>query len=228
MAQRPSCIRAWGCCLFAYKGFSQVPHLQIVHSLTLSFYKPLLFWGLEEVNFIFIMGLFSFLTNKKMKISELFDISREWTDVYLKQNPKRVNSKLFQAEIFMFNAWAAFFYCHNENKIKNEDPFEFVESLYSHINNIVDLDRTYFDTLLEIRLKLYKGEIISLLKSDYPRTKQFLPFDLYCALEENPLKHNPTLGVNYDDFSTSIKLEEWLDVIIDHWNFIMKDIRKKC
>lgn len=48
MAQRSSRIRAWGCCLFAYKGFSQVPHLQIVHSLTLSFYKPLLFLGLEE------------------------------------------------------------------------------------------------------------------------------------------------------------------------------------
>ena len=45
-AQRSSRIRAWGCCLFVCKGFSQVPHLRIVHSLTLSFYKPLLFLGL--------------------------------------------------------------------------------------------------------------------------------------------------------------------------------------
>lgn len=174
------------------------------------------------------MGLFDFFAKKKVGMSELFDISTKWTDVYLKRYPKRVNFKLFQAEIFMFNSWAAYFYCHNENKILNDNPIEFVESLYSHINNFVDLDRTYFDILIEIRFKLYKGEITSLLQSDYPRTKQFMPFDLYCALEKNPLKHNPTIGVDYDDPLTFMILEEWLDIISDYWNFIMKDIRKQC
>ena len=172
------------------------------------------------------MGLFDFLYKKKLDMSELFDISIKWTDIYLKRYPKRVNYKLFHAEIFMFNSWAAYFYCHNENKIRNDSPIEFVDFLYSHICRIVDLDRTYFDNLIEIRLKLYKGEIISLLQSDYPRTKQYMPFDLYCALEEKPLANNPTIGINYDDFLTNMKLEEWLDVIYEYWNFIMKDIQK--
>lgn len=37
IAQRPSRIRAWGCCLFVYKGFSQDLHLRIVHSPALFF-----------------------------------------------------------------------------------------------------------------------------------------------------------------------------------------------
>lgn len=56
-AQRSSRIRAWGCCLFVCKGFSQVPHLQIVHSLTLPFYKPLLFWGLGERGIINVKAM---------------------------------------------------------------------------------------------------------------------------------------------------------------------------
>ncbi|MCM0717086.1 hypothetical protein NBH15_02215 [Parabacteroides sp. W1-Q-101] len=172
------------------------------------------------------MDLFNFFTKReKIKLSDLFNISKKWTDIYLKQNPKVSNFKSYYAEILMFNSWAAYFYCHNENKIQDNDPNEFIESLYFLVGACVDMERSYFDVLINVRLRLYKGEIESLLQSDYPRTKQYIPFHLYCALEINPLKPNPTIEVDDDDISFDDAMAEWIGKVYKHWNFIMRDIR---
>ena len=175
------------------------------------------------------MGLFNFFTKKeKIRIFDLFNISKKWTDIYLNQNPKMSNFKSYYAEIFLCNSWAAYFYCHSENKIQDDDPNKFVKSLYSQLKACVDMEDSYIYTLISIRVKLYKEEIESLLRSDYPRTKQYIPIHLYCALEINPFVLRPTIGIDSDDISFDEALTEWVEELCNYWNFIMRDIQDKC
>lgn len=176
------------------------------------------------------MDIFNFL-KKKSNGSIYYHFAKKWSNRYfIKTHNKKTNAAY--AENLIFNFWAAWIYYKETNTISyysengDKELIYGLRLLYGKIISICPMPYEYFSELFRIRQNLYHSEIYGLLKSDYPRTKQFIPFSLYCALEKNPLKFVPTKNIN-KDIDDDDDFDEWMYKIMKHWNHMITDIEKK-
>ncbi len=172
------------------------------------------------------MGLFDFLNKKQNRsMVELMEKASAWTDVYLDRFALRKGADIKSAA-FIFTSWAVWDYCLNHDCLPkgNDVAAEYIAStfVYSGFDSKIDIAE-FFD-VFKSRFKIFKSDIKGLLNSDYPRTKQYLPFGIYCTIYKNQLSLEPTAGVDLHDNETSAELIEFTDSFIKYWNMLIADL----
>lgn len=160
-------------------------------------------------------------------MEELIEKASAWTDTYLNLFALRKNPDI-KGAAFIFTSWAVWDYCLNQDCLpEGEDVAgEYICStlVYSGFNDKIDIAE--FVDVFKTRFKIFKSDIKGLLNSDYPRTKQYLPFGTYCSIYRHQLSLNPTSGVDPYDYETNEELVEFTGGLIKFWNILIANMEE--
>lgn len=173
------------------------------------------------------MGMFSFLNNKKnVSIEEMMEKALLWTETYMMtfvpQNmPNRTD---IRNEMFIFNAWTAWYYCLHHDLIKvkdNETANRFIATVFVYSSLDDKFDIQYFFELFKARFEIYRADVNGVANSKYPG-KMYFPVSLYCALYHRQYKLDPTEGI--DEYEMIDEMESFISNFITHWNTTQHDM----
>ena len=86
--------------------------------------------------------------------------------------------------------------------------------------------------MFNLRTFIYKNEIVGLQKSDYPRTKQFIPYYIYYFINESPLENvSEEKDMNYVRacmMDYDHKMDDicyFLNIFFKHYNWLIGKYR---
>lgn len=174
------------------------------------------------------MGIFNFFSKKMISTKEMISIVDKWTDIYMNQYTTQKNKDI-ENEIYLFNSWIVWDFCLNNNLMKNsrEHGDEYIANIQYFINQTKNISPEEILFLYQNRYKIYKNDISGLLNSNYPKTKQFIPFSLYCAIYKNQYSHYPSENINMYDNLISDDLHEFTGRLIKYWNKVNSELITK-
>lgn len=177
------------------------------------------------------MGIFNFLSSKERKvdiISSIFNVAEKGMD-----NINFTVTPAGRFEILMFDIWLGTRILEEErihiDYMIMQDRIE--EYLIASIRKLgLDTEKKY-ERLYLFRQEGWEHDIIGLLRSDYPKTKQFLPGYMHLCIAANPL-------VVYNNEATSKRIQEiplsdvadFLEPFCNHYMWLVKaimDVLKK-
>lgn len=173
------------------------------------------------------MGIFDFFKSKRNpSIEDMMEKASGWTDIYMDRFALQRKPDVKSAA-FVFTSWAVWDYClRNDRLPKGNVANQYIAStlIYSGFGSKIDV--VDFLEVFKTRFKIFKTDMTGLSNSDYPRTKQYLPFGIFCSIYKNQLSLNPTAGVNLHDYDTSEELHDFTGGFIKYWNMLLADLEE--
>lgn len=174
------------------------------------------------------MGIFDFLKAKKTpSVEEMMEKASDWTDVYMSRFAIQRGPDIKSAA-FVFTAWAVWDYCLRRDLLPKGDVANmYIAStlVYSGFDSKIK-DPVDFIEIFKTRFKIFQTDMKGLSNSDYPRTKQYLPFGIFCTIYKNQLSLNPTAGVDPHDLDTGEELHNFTGGFLKYWNMLIADLEE--
>lgn len=169
------------------------------------------------------MGLFNFFKGKKNDVlTSIFAIAEK--GIY---NTDIVTSQAGKFEIIMFDIWMGTMlveekkinidYVSMQNRIE-----DFLKQTAKNLG--LPIEKKY-ESIYLFRQEGWEHDIMGLIHSDYPRTKQFLPSYMYLCMIEKPLVVFDEETIEKEINKICIdKLVNFLDPFCKHYSWLVETI----
>lgn len=142
------------------------------------------------------MGLFDFFKKRTansgiVPIPDMISFGLEWREKFMEKCAIKNNSGV-RAESLMFCCWYIWHHCMQKGRVSRDQSYAY--DFFAHLMAYLQDDDTRFENLdffmplFQNRYSIFKTDLLGLVNSHYPQTKQYLPILTYKAFCLKPMQ----------------------------------------